>query len=222
MKNIWCFGGSMSQSYDSKAKWFKNYVEWKGMQFKTYPELLSENLDCNLFNLSQNSNNNISILQSICDNLHKIESNSLVVIHWTPYSRFRLVNDFEEWQNITVYKNEFLHLSNVRETTINEILINRMHIKYEEEVQSWEKLISQSLNNSSIIFLLPDINPFNKSLIKMHTSGLIGYKTNEVQVERIIDDTCGAIKDGHFSVNGHIQMNQIILSLLNKIKKNIL
>jgi hypothetical protein len=222
MKDVWCFGGSMSQSYDSNIKWFKDYVNWKGEEFKSYPELISDNLNVGLFNLSENSNNNSAIFQSICDNLINIKPESLVLIHWTPYVRFRLVNVFDEWENLTVSQNDLSNLKNINQNTVNEIFINRSHLKYEEEVRSWGKIISHSLSHSHIVFLSPDVNNGNKSLIKIHTCGLIGYKINEVQVERIIDETNGKIKDGHFSINGHKQMSHIILSLLNKSKKDII
>lgn len=217
MKNIWCFGGSMSQSYDSNAKWFKKYAEWKGFIIKSYPELLNDFFKSELFNYSEDSNNNSSIFQCLCDNINKIEKNSLVIIHWTPFVRFRMI-DNNMWKNFTPNNIDFDDLQDISKNTINEILINRLDLEYEKEIYSWESIIKKALKDCFLIFVYPDYYGNIKTFTKIDFNGII----NHLEIERISQETNKLIRDNHYSENGHRQMFISILSLLNEYNKTII
>jgi hypothetical protein len=102
MKKLWVFGDSYSEPYDgefSKFYWSLNYLNWKGYTPKNYTQILSDKLNCELMNFSMTTSNNNQIFQTFCDNIENIDVNDIIIIQWTEYYRFRLINDDGKWEN---------------------------------------------------------------------------------------------------------------------------
>lgn len=217
MSKLWVFGCSISDLYDSKSAiwyWSKPYIEWKGYIPKHHSQIIANELGYELINLAVSSADNYTIFQTLCDNIDMVSNDDYVIIQWTQSSRFRLVNDNHQWSHFVFnnYQNKFKlsDFQHISVSTINEILCNRLDKKYEEEIDSWEKLIRRNIPLNNLIIW----KPFES----MYGQNLQIYKS----VENINDETNGVIEDYHFSEKGQLKMAQILLDKIKNNKKNIL
>lgn len=200
MPNLFVYGCSNSESFDTKVTWAIKYVKWKGFVPKCYGQLISEELKINLINYSKSGTNNHSIFQKICETIKNINEDDMVIVQWTDNSRFRLVNDLNEW--VDFYPNSvdtIKNFENVSKETITELMVNRTNTKYFEELKSWELIIRQTLNKTKLVFWSP-FKEFNS------------YHS----LERIKTETNNEIDDNHLSENGHKEIYKILLENLNK------
>lgn len=212
MKKLWVFGCSISDLYDSETSkyfWSSEYLKWKGYTPKHYTEILAKEFNCELKNYAISGTNNYEILQSICDKINHISNDDFIILQWTETTRFRLVDDSDNWVNF-VFKNSQnkIQLKNNKHLsiqTIQEILMNRLSTKYADEIRSWEILIKNKLNSDNLIILYPFTNLGN-------------YGNIVKSIENIAIETNGEIDDPHFSEAGQRQLAKIILDT----KKNII
>jgi hypothetical protein len=213
MSNLWAFGCSNTASYDDDSLWNRLYVKWKGYIPKVYVDYIGERFNLNVINLSKAGTNNYSIFQKICDNVDNIYDDDLVIVQWTQYTRFRLVNNNNNWEdfflNYENYKQQLENCSHLSEKTIQEVFVNRLNNLYLEEVKSWEKIIRKALPNNKILFW----SPFDE---------IYGHGKIVKSLETITMETNKEIVDPHFSENGHILLSEILLSEINNTKKSFI
>jgi len=209
MPNLFVYGCSNSESFNTKAHWAINYVKWKGYIPKTYGELISDKLNLNLINYSKSGTNNQFIFQKICETFKKIKEDDVVIVQWTNVIRFRLVNDKNEWVEFYYGNDDYLkklnQFENISKQTITEIFVNRMNPKYLEEIKTWELIIKQVLNKNKLLFWSP-FEEFNSYHL----------------LERIETETNGEIHDIHISENGHKDLSELLLKDLNTNKINFI
>jgi hypothetical protein len=217
MKKLWVFGCSISDLYDSESSikhWYsQEYINWKGYVPIHYTQIIAEKLGYELINKATSANSNGQIFQDLCDNVENISKNDFVILQWSDYNRTRFVNDENEWIQFAFQHEWIRHklkkFTHIQYTTINEILTNRLHTKYFDEILSWEKLIRLAINPTQILIW----KPFEKI---METNSLLK------SVELIKDETNNQIIDYHFSEQGQIQMANILLDMILNNKKNII
>lgn len=215
MKKLWVFGDSYGEPYDgelSKFYWSQDYLKWKGYVPKNYSQIMSEELNCQLMNFSFTASNNNQIFQNFCDNIDNIGSDDYVIIQWTEYHRFRLIGDDNQWENFTAHINwaryNLKKITDVSFDTILQLLVNRRHIQYKNEVDSWEKLIKSKINPDNLLIW----NPFD----------VVGKGKFVKSLEKIKDETNNEIQDNHFSENGNKQLSVILLTKLLGQNRNII
>ena len=202
-KKLWIFGDSFSMDYSlDRAPWCVDYIKFKGYNTKSYGHFLAEDMDMDLEIFAEGGSDNYTIFNKLCDNVDYIKSGDMVIIGWGPTTRFRLVNeDTGRWMFVN-QANEGVYFNNTfKNSTINELLVNRMDILYEMEVKGWVKIINKAMNNNNI-------KVFYWSWIKMHVN----------KFERVCDETNNIITDGHWSENGHKQFSEYFLkNIINKL-----
>lgn len=217
MNKLWVFGDSFSELYDSETSkyyWSQDYLKWKGYTPKNYTQIMSEELGCELVNISLSATNNYQIFQDFCDNVSNISPNDYVIIQWTEYHRFRLVNNEDKWDGFTAHtkwsKYKLEKFPDISYETVLEIIVNRKHEHYKNEVCSWEKLIRTVIPSDKLLIWYPfDMVAYNGMFVK--------------SIETIKDETKGEIVDLHFSENGNIQLSKILLDkLLGDTNKKII
>ena len=101
----------------------------------------------------------------------------------------------------------FKKIGNVSAESVLEILENRYHIKYCEEVESWIKLINKSLDKCKVIHWKYHIEKINIPMI--------------TEKENINKETNGLINDGHYSENGQQSVADELMEIIqfgNKTK----
>ena len=213
MSKLWAFGCSNTANFNDETLWGKLYIRWKGYSPKVYVDYVGEFMNLQVENLATPGTNNYSIFQKICDNVDRIKNEDLIVIQWTEYSRFRLVNSNNEWEDFFLsyeyYKQKLEKCSHLSKKTIQEIFVNRINDLYSEEVKSWEKIINKAFPNNKIFFW----NPFDE---------ICGHGRIVKSLETITMETNKDIIDPHFSENGHKVLSEILLKEITNIKKDII
>ena len=200
-QNLYIFGDSFSAGFSFESNWTNNYVNWKGYTPQGFGEIVSQKLNLELINLSENASDNYSILQKFCDNEKSIKKNDFVIIGWSSPLRFRLVS--KDWITILPNYDKFstkeIDKTKISESTLIEILLNRDDVRYCNEVNSWIKLLN-NLDKNIIQW-----TPFDQRLDCMFLS----------KFETIVTETNGKLNDWHFSENGHKQLSDLFI---NKFK----
>ena len=200
-QKLYVFGDSFSAGFSFESNWTNPYVNWKGYTPKGFGEIISQKLNLELINLSENASDNYSILQKFCDNEKNIKKNDLVIIGWSSPLRFRLVS--KDWITILPNYDKFstkeIDKTKISESTLIEILLNRDDIRYCNEVNSWIKLLN-NLDKNIIHW-----TPFDQRLDCMFLN----------KFETIVTETNGKLNDWHFSENGHKQLSDLFI---NKFK----
>lgn len=208
-RKLWTFGDSFTESFsDNDALWVSKYVQWKGYVPKVYPQIISEEFDLELKNMAKGGWDNYSIFESICNSAKYIGSDDIIIVGWSSTTRFRLVNNYGKWKPIipNFDRNDKL-LDDISKSTIDEILVNRQSSLYANEVKSWINLLDYTFKSNTIIHWSP--------LDRMATKNF--YDT--IALESIKLETNGEINDGHFSEKGHIQISNILMSMIRDNRK---
>lgn len=214
-RTLWTFGDSFTESYLPKKDvvirhWRHEYIEWKGYVPKVYGEVLSERWGMELKNYGMGSWDNYSIFESFCNVVDKINKDDIIIFGWSSPERYRIVGNGGYWKQMApAYDRTQEIVHNLSETTIDELFVNRTHIKYAEEVNSWIKLINFTLKDNAIIHW----SPFKTKINVPHIGKLEMVKT----------ETKGFIDDGHYSENGQKELANILEKIYHRlINKEIL
>jgi hypothetical protein len=206
---VWIFGDSYSAPFDNfeMGPWSKEYINWKGYVPKTFGDNIADKLNTEVRNLALGGSDNDTIFELIIKNAPEFKKDDIVIVGWSDIVRFRLVNDFNKFDFVVPNKSNSEIISDVSETTINEILVNRTNPMYFEEF----KIRFDFLN-----WLLKDITfiqwtawgghlQTNKYVIRFS-------KENKTSVNL---ETNGIINDTHYSELGHIELTDDFMKLIN-------
>jgi hypothetical protein len=206
---VWIFGDSYSSPFDNfeMGPWSKEYINWKGYVPKTFGDNIADKLNTEVRNLALGGSDNDTIFELIIKNAPEFKKDDIVIVGWSDIVRFRLVNDFNKFDFVVPNKSNSEIISDVSETTINEILVNRTNPMYFEEF----KIRFDFLN-----WLLKDITfiqwtawgghlQTNKYVIRFS-------KENKTSVNL---ETNGIINDTHYSELGHIELTDDFMKLIN-------
>lgn len=212
MNTLHTFGCSHTACFETsvdRAEFIK-YKEYRGGSYpKIWPELLSEKLNLKLNNAAVGGASNYEILQSFCDNVEKFQEGDIVIIGWSYKERFRVV-DYFDGKFVKVGAGYNAELYNISINTINEMLFNRAHEKWLEEIQSWEKAIRRLCNSSRVqlVFWSFDSNIYKDKL---------DFDLVQLGAETIATETKGEIDDAHYGEKGHRVQYEYFLQILNNL-----
>ena len=212
MNTLHTFGCSHTARFETSGNLIEyiKYKEYRGGSYpKIWPELLSEKLNLKLNNAAVGGASNYEILQSFCDNVEKFQQGDIVIIGWSYKERFRVV-DYFDGTFVKVGAGYSAKVYNISKNTIDEMLFNRAHEKWLEEIQSWEKAIRRLCNNSKVqlVFWSFDPNIYKDSL---------NFDLVQLGAETITTETGGKVHDMHYGEKGHIVQYEYFLRLLNKL-----
>ena len=206
---IWIFGDSYSAPFDSigVGPWAEEYIKWKGYVPKTFGDNLANKLDTEVRNFALGGSDNYTIFESIIKNAPEFKKDDIIIVGWSSIVRFRLVNDSNKFDFVLPNINNSKMISDVSETTMNEILVNRTNPMYFEEF----KIRFDFLN-----WLLKDMK-----LIQWTAWGG-NLQTNKYVIEFSKEDktyvnieTNGLVNDTHYSELGHIELTDDFMELIN-------
>lgn len=205
MRRLFVFGDSYTKQWDSLSP----YSEYKGYIPKTYSEIISEELGIQCFNFSKGGWSNYDIFESVCQNVDSIRENDIVIILWSGLSRFRLVNHrLDMWiplqpNSFEINKKANLMPDGINKNTIDEIIFNRQHILYKEEVQNWIRLLKHTFKSN--IFINSTWSDYD-------------WNIDKIKYETIIDETNGKIVDWHWSETGQYDFARWCISKIKTDK----
>jgi hypothetical protein len=156
MKTLWVFGDSFTEGYKNfvirhpnghDIEWRNKYINWKGYVPKVFSEILAEKLNIKFINKGIGGADNYTIFDSIIQSLEHIKNGDIVIIGWSTLSRYRLANNQNEFESITMWwqnaSETALERIGISQSTINDIMINRIDNKaYTNEINGYIKLIN--------------------------------------------------------------------------------
>lgn len=206
---LWIFGDSTSDEFtpkdlNDKFDFRTKYYNYKGFTPKVYGQIISDTLNLNYKNNSDQGICNDSIFQSICDVSDQIKKEDILIINWTSITRFRMASKVNNWVRfISNYNTNLKLLNNVSNNTINEILINRDNELYVNDINSKIKFIKNAYKDNVVINWTPFKDKFDVEML---------YDS----FETIFEETSGEVNDNHFSENGHLKLSDYFLSIINE------
>jgi hypothetical protein len=212
MKTLWVFGDSYSTPYEDRTigDWVIPYIEWKGYVPKTFGDVLSKQLDITVKHLAKGGLDNDTIFEIIIKSAPLIQKEDIVIIGWSSIHRFRLGNSGKGFTTIIPNFNVHHTLSFISKNTIEEILVNRSLLGYENELYDRIKFLNWLFDQMILI----QWTPFWHKGIKI-------WGTNSFST--ITDETNNLIVDGHYSELGHRQLTNKFLEMINddELRRNI-
>jgi hypothetical protein len=220
MNKLWVFGDSFSEPFSkiNKNFWKRPYQQWKGYTPKCYGEVIADTLKLKHTNLAIGGADNYTILDSIIDVLHNINTEDIIIIGWSDISRCRVVNinntfttikarDFESENKSKIKTYSLVDLKN---ETLIELIINRDNSVYINELNNYIKLINFSFPNNKIIHWSPFF---------LDTKGLnTTFKPPTIRYESVATETNKFINDYHYSEGGHLEIAKNIINAINNYK----
>jgi hypothetical protein len=146
------------------------------------------------------------ILESFFINHNKINDGDIVLINWSSIERFRVVTKDDRWRTmVPCFGNTSIDID-LSENTIEEMLVNRMSVKFINEVNHWINYINVTNKNVNLI----QWTPFVKKLNCHHLTGF----------NAISDETNNKIVDGHLSELGQVQLADEMMTIITETIKN--
>ena len=206
---LWCFGDSYTQRYNPNVDWCKSYIDYKGYLPKVYCDFLGEKLGIESENLGVGGYGNYSILGTLCNNVHKIKENDIVIIGWSSVIRFRLASKDGNWVKFVpgaVTDYHITHHTDMSRNTIEEIFVNRDNSIYYKEVNDWIHFINHIMKKNKIIHWTPFDDNVDLNVHKLLKLETIKMESNNV------------LTDNHYGENAHKILGNIFFELLkNKL-----
>lgn len=226
MKNkLWIFGDSFSTIWERMGGLGNRYSQYKGYTPKIFSHYLGTMLDMKVEQRGIGGASNFFIFDYIIHTLNdnNITTGDIVIIGWSSPTRFRIESN-NNWVTIHQPQPNDLPPNYIRKNiqnkfisnnTIDEILVNRMHSLYWDEVINWSRLlkITFELKGVKVLFWSPFVLGTDSNLKKqlLPNDWYIGTSLN-----RLSDDTNGVINDKHFSEEGHQKLAHILYEKIIK------
>lgn len=211
MSSLWIFGDNASAIFGkTKERRFKYYKEYRNGKFpKTWSELLSKELGLKLRNMAIGGVSNYDIFDMFCKCAEQIKKDDVVIIGWSYFQRFRLVNETAN-TFVTIRPNQFKpeHINNskllngIDIDVVNSILNNRTNIEWINEVYSWEAIINllSKLIGFKILYWT-----FDTTLNKSYYISTNNFRETLLSngAEDFTMETNGKLVDDNFGEKGH-------------------
>jgi hypothetical protein len=200
------FGDSFTSGYDRHSKWAIDYVNLKGYKPKIFSEIIAENMNIQHINFGIPGADNSYILESFFKNYITINDGDIVLINWSSIERFRVVTKDNRWRTMVPYFGNTSIDLDLSERTIEEMLVNRMSVKFIDEVNHWISYINVTNKHVKLIHWTPFVK-------KLNCHHLNGFNT-------ISDETKNKFIDGHFSELGQVQLADEMMKIITETIKS--
>jgi hypothetical protein len=191
-----------------------------------WTDIVSKKLNYIQKNYSSGGDSNYGIFNQFCEHCNEFLENDIVIVQWTFVERFRWPNKENKWSSrLPGY---FSNYDGISRDTYEEILVNRTHKLWSDEIYQYEKIIDRLcfLNKCKVFYLSFDTNLIYTlpTEIKSQKKYIFGDSINEEiseylsknGVKSISEETEGKINDGHLGKIGHEIFGNLIY---NHIKK---
>ena len=206
---IWIFGDSYSAPFDNfeMGPWSKEYIKWKGYVPKTFGDNLADILNTEVRNFALGGSDNYTIFESVIKNAPEFKKDDIIIIGWSSIVRFRLVNDLNKFDFVLPNINNSKMISDISETTMNEILVNRSNPMYFEEFKIRFDFLNWLLKDMKLI----QWTAWEGNL--QTNKYVIGFSKEDKTHVNL--ETNGVINDTHYSELGHIELTDDFMKLIN-------
>lgn len=224
MSTLFTFGCSFTEDYNTcSVDTYVDYKDYLGGEYpKSWPIVLSENLNYNLKNYGEGASGNQQIFQEVCKRCDEFKVNDIVIVEWTFLERYRLALDNSSWLKLGPGKINNPK-SPISEECHESIVINRTLKPYVDELYDYEKIINKlskfvgfnvfywSIDNG-VLYNIPNLIEKNhyllNDMIKDRYDNAFTV-TNKNGGYKIVEETDGKIKDFHLGGTGHKVMGDL-------------
>jgi len=148
MNKLWTFGCSFTADfypvgYKHISSTYDEYKKFKGGTLPdVWPTILGKKLNYNVRNCAIGGSSNYNILKQFINVIDNINDGDILIFGWTQLVRFCAVNELE-YRMIEMLPRQSYDVNvGYSKTTIDEILVNRSHPLWAEEIQNWIKFIN--------------------------------------------------------------------------------
>ena len=224
MNTLFTFGCSFTEDYNTCS--VDTYVEYKehvgGEYPKSWPIVLSENLNYQLKNYGEGASGNQQIFQEVCKRCSEFNINDIVIIEWTFLERYRLALNNNTWLKLGPGKINNLD-SPISEECHESIVLNRTLKPYVDELYDYENMVNQlsksvgfnvfywSIDNG-VLYNTDNLLEKNHYLLNdmirdRHDNAFTVTKKNGGY--KIVEETDGKIRDFHLGGTGHKVMGDL-------------
>lgn len=245
MSTLWTFGCSFTAEYypvgcPNMPSKYDEYKKWRNNNLPdVWPTLLANKLGYECQNRAVGGSSNYLIFKQFLDFVHSVKKDDILIFGWTNSARFQLVNEEENVFN-QIQPNSvggFPGIS-VSQNAINEVLINRTHNLWIEEVFSWMLLINIYLNKigAHVFHWTSDehITIQFKNLFKDDYRIIKGNDYENINrcimseiedlcneqhdrlIAKISQETNETVDDGHFGEYGHITQSEYMYNYIKE------
>ena len=216
MARIWTFGDSFTASFKPEPEiakivdWRNEYCEFKGYIPGVYGEVISQILDIPLMNMGIGGSDNYTILDAIIDSCDIIKEDDIIIVGWSSVLRSRLVNINDVFTPIipNLPEKNLAEFFGVKQSTLDDILVNRSHVLYIKELNKFIKLVNHLFPKNKIIQWSPFYSWANNE-------GVNVQKMN-IDIVGINRETKNVVRDGHFSEQTHKNLAHKMIEILDK------
>lgn len=241
MNKLYTFGCSFTEDFDPFMV-FPNTTRYKyvmeyhnGIIPKSWPQIMAEELDMELKNYSgiggfsnemgDEGNCNFSIFNNLCQASVDFKKGDMVIIEWTFMERFKWV-DFDGNKMITILPKQIPE--NLNKDVIENILLNRTHKMWIEELFKYQILINKlsesigfdvyywTIDNRIVQNKFVTIRKDKRWLLsnKLYPNEDYSFIVKKNGGLRIVDETNGLINDGHMASSGHKVLADLFLKYI--------
>ncbi len=232
MKTLWIFGDSFSTGFDYNNLHVnqKNYMTIMNINnFKIWPDVLGEKLNCEVKNFAKGGNSNYEIFQNFCDNCGLIKENDIVIIGWALIVKFR-ISENHKFLNLGRDINRDIGM--VKKETLKEIIDNRSKLfkdkrdRWAGEVYLWERAIRTLSKHKNfkaffwtaeeprLIYNLNEEEKKDKNYLCSESNEMLLSYLNKMGCTSMSDETGGIVSDSHMGLQGHIKQAEIFYNTI--------
>jgi hypothetical protein len=242
MNKLWVFGCSFTAEwypvgYEHIPSTYDEYKNFKGGTLPdVWPTILSKKLNYDVRNCAIGGASNYNILKQFINVIDHINEGDILIFGWTQLLRFCAVNEKEHRINEMLPKQSYNVDVGFSKTTIDEILVNRSHPLWAEEIQNWIKFINNYCrlknvevfhwNSDNLIFDMDSKFVDDKKYIlppkeKHYKScSLINYISYSLESHLTIKyETDNKVNDLHLGEFGHIKQAEYFYNHIIKYVK---
>lgn len=241
MRTLWTFGCSFTAEwypvgYDDTLT-YDEYKKFKGGTLPdVWPTILAKKLNLTIKNCAIGGVSNYNILKQFINVIDNIVEGDTLIFGWTQLLRFCAVNEKENLILEILPKQSYNVNVGFSKMTIDEILVNRSHLLWSEEIQNWIKFINDYCrlknveifhwNSDNLIFDMDTKFIDNKRFIlppkekKFKSSSLIHYFSySNGSPLTIKQETAEKVNDLHLGEFGHIKQAEYFYNHIIKYTK---
>ena len=194
---LWVFGDSFSSLYTNEPFGIE-YNEYLGYKAKTFSEVIADKEELELINMARGGNDNYTILESICANVDKIKKDDYIIVGWSDYVRFRLVEN-GKWKPYNNAGMDYL---------LEKILVNRENKLVTDEVCNWTKMLKKLYGNK-ILFWSWCKKGYGCNDIILPIDHNRGIFKNSIDIQ-----TKFKVNDSHLNEDGHKLLSELFISTM--------
>ena len=246
MNRLWTFGCSFTAEYNPIEgvyypfeNQYDRYKKFKGGKLPlVWSELLGKKIEYQTMNCGVGGSSNYSIFRQYINVCDLIKKGDILIFGWTSMLRFPVINlneniVIELLPNATNYGD-----TGYSKTTLEEIIVNRSHPLWINEVLDWIKLINMVVKEkgAEVYHWCSDDTLFNQhskfiderfividdpESIKTSLMGYLNLPKffGGLLKARIVEETNGEVIDDHMGEYGHINQMEYFYKHIKKHSK---